>query len=314
VVANIEKNAANPNTQHLVTKNRINKAMNQISLMNNITHLLRGQLARRLNNVMNMHPAIKGLRAKPNAQKRLQQIYTGVVKPTRDDVHLLASSIYSLNDMGWKNVANKLRNVLKNVPIKTNLNKLNASKLPKALYHGSGTLLKKGYPNKPGGTWFAKTPHQSILHALARSMGPKYYLYVYHFREVKPKLIDIKTSEDFDNLGLNLTRKYEKIAFSNENYQVAKKLCRLSTELGADGWHFPRDQDQIMLCEPKKFLKLYRAYTIEGSGGAHPPNFRVNYAANQARWLRPKGVRYGLKNVPIKRKNNVASGSVSTRI
>ena len=301
MVARVEKNTT-------LTENRLNGVMDELALMN-IPHLLRGQLARRLNNVrrgLEIHNSIKALNLSLNNKKRLQAIYNGRVKMTANDVSFVAAAAQELTANGFNKVGMELYILLANAPLKTNWNKLNVSKLPKTLYHGSGTLLKQGYPNKPGGTWFAKSPHQSILHAVARSSGPK-YLYVYHFRAAKPKLIDIKTSDDFYNLGVHLTRSNRNFAFSNENYMVAKDLCRLSKELGADGWHFPRDQDQIMLCEPKKFLRLHRVYTIEGAGAARSPNFKINWAANEARWKRPRGLRYGLKNVPIRRKKNVAA-------
>ena len=176
LVAYIEKNTA-------ITENRLNSVMNELALMN-IPHLLRGQLARRLNNVrrgLEIHNSIKALNLSLNNKKRLQAIYNGRVKMTVNDVSFVAAAAQELTANGFNKVGMELYILLANAPLKTNWNKLNVSKLPKTLYHGSGTLLKQGYPNKPGGTWFAKSPHQSILHAVARSSGPK-YLYVYHFK------------------------------------------------------------------------------------------------------------------------------------
>ena len=165
------------------------------------------------NNVKSMQQAIKGMNSlEPNAKSRLHKMYTGELKPTKNDVNLLSKTINSLNARGWTGVANKLRSVLNNArrgheinnsikalnlplnktkrlqeiyngrvkmtvndvsfvaaaaqeltangfnkvgmelyillanaPLKTDWNKLNVSKLPKTLDHGSGTQIGRAH-------------------------------------------------------------------------------------------------------------------------------------------------------------------------
>ena len=72
------------------------------------------------NNVKSMQQAIRGVNSlEPNVKSRLRKLYTGELKPTKNDVNSLTALINSLNARGWTGVANKLRKVLKNA----NLNK-----------------------------------------------------------------------------------------------------------------------------------------------------------------------------------------------
>lgn len=233
---------------------------------------------------------------------RLRNLLNGRRAPTVNNIELLVNELGSAIN---KNTSNQLEEILNKIPlpVKRNLNLVNFT--APALFHGRPSLLKNGYPAKPGGSWFAKTPQQAILHAVSGSLGEPSYLYVYHFKKT-PKLINIKSSRDFNNVGTWLAR-YTPVggwAFSNANYSIAKKLCKLTPKI-ADGWYFPKDQNQVMLCEPRKFLKLYKVYKIQGSN-TRSPNFRVNRVANEAYWIRPKGLRYGLQPVRIIRKPSVS--------
>ena len=320
IVSNIEKNALTPGA---ITQKRLNNAMNQISLMN-IPHLLRGQLARRLNTVRNARSSPAYLnraamnRIEPENRKRLANLLSGRREPTRENIQFLANK--KVNMMGINNSNNNsnsgksnsywedyykiltnINKILNKIPVRTNWNMVNFT--APALFHGSATLLKRGYPDKPGGSWFAKSPHQSILHAINRGNGKPSYLYVYHMRTPPPRLIDVKTVSDFNKLGLNLTRAPPNnlgstYAFGASNFNVASRLCALTPKI-ADGWHFPRDQDQVMLCEPKKFLKLYKAYKIKGTAPPLTVPYTVNWAARESRWKRPKGLRYNLEPIQI---------------
>lgn len=318
LVLNIEKNIFKPGA---ITQKRINNAMNQISLMN-IPNLLRGQLARRLNVVRNArlpkpYPNFAALnRIALENRTILTNLLSGRYEPTRANLRFLINR--KLNMMSGSNsnnekpnsyfnernaILNNIQKIINKIPVKTNWNMVNFT--APALFHGSPSLLKKGYPDKPGGSWFAKSPHQSILHAINRGNGKPSYLYVYHLKKPLPRLIDIKTVNNFNKLGINLTRSAPNninlgstYAFGSSNFNMASKLCGITPKF-ADGWHFPRDQDQVMLCEPKKFLKLYKAYKIKGTAPSQTLPYRVNWAAQKSQWKRPKGLRYNLELVQI---------------
>jgi hypothetical protein len=136
----------------------------------------------------------------------------------------------------------------------------------RTLYHGSLHKLVSGYPNKPGGNWFATDPRQSILHALhaaGRADNRVPYLYIYKIIR-SPRLIKFTTSANFNSfakkMGFTLEEGTKTFAYSSQNYQIAKKLCRDGVY---DGWWFPDDQTQIMLCNPMRFLKFVKVREIK---------------------------------------------------
>jgi hypothetical protein len=136
----------------------------------------------------------------------------------------------------------------------------------KTLYHGSINKLSTGYPNNPNGNWFATDPRQSILHAAqaaGRNADKIPYLYIYKVIH-SPKLIKFNTTTNFNafatKLGLVLPKGENTFAFSNQNYKVAKSVCE---EGVYDGWWFPVDQSQVVLCQPIKFLKFVKVLEIK---------------------------------------------------
>ena len=224
---------------------------------------------------------------------KLNNFLTGKIVPTTNDLFFL---LQAYNRVKYKpenrQKAHELMNLINSIPYKTNWKMINLS--APTLFHGTNKILPSGYPDKPEGSWFAKSPHQAILHTITREPA---YLYVYHLR-TKPRLIDIKTSNDFRNLGNHLLRYNNKpmnFAFSERNRNMSKTLCQRLPHI-ADGWHFPRDQDQVMLCNPKKFLKLYKVYKITGAKTGLHVNFVTNTSYNRAYFKRPRGIKYGLIN------------------
>jgi hypothetical protein len=136
----------------------------------------------------------------------------------------------------------------------------------KTLYHGSINKLTTGYPNNPKGNWFSTDPKQSILHTVSAARTNKYtipYLYIYKVIH-SPRLIKFNTPANFNALarkmGLVLPKGRNTFAFSNENYKVAAQVCK---EGVYDGWWFPADQSQVVLCEPMKFLKFVKVLEIK---------------------------------------------------
>ncbi|BAT22732.1 hypothetical protein [Yellowstone lake phycodnavirus 3] len=135
----------------------------------------------------------------------------------------------------------------------------------KYLYHGTLRKMATGFPNKAGGSWFATDPLQSILHAVQHSGSYNTktpYLYIYKVIKT-PKIIKFNTSSNFNkfaiNSGFQLEKKQKTFAFSGENYSIARKLC---TNGVYDGWWFPVDQTQVVLCNPSRFLKFVKVLKI----------------------------------------------------
>jgi hypothetical protein len=136
----------------------------------------------------------------------------------------------------------------------------------KYLYHGTLRKLASGFPNKSEGNWFATDPLQSILHALQASGSYDTrvpYLYIYKVIR-NPNIIKFNTSANFNKFATNSGFKLEKgkktFAFSGENYSIARKLCANGVY---DGWWFPADQTQVMLCNPSKFLRFIKVLKIK---------------------------------------------------
>lgn len=136
----------------------------------------------------------------------------------------------------------------------------------KTLYHGSINKLATGYPTNPDGNWFSTDPRQSILHAVQSAGRNKYKIpYVYIYKVIhSPKLIKFNTPANFNalakKLGLVLPKGAYTFAFSNENYKVAAHVCK---EGVYEGWWFPADQSQVVLCQPMKFLKFVKVLEIK---------------------------------------------------
>ncbi len=136
----------------------------------------------------------------------------------------------------------------------------------KTLYHGSFRKLLSGYPNKQDGNWFATDPKQSILHVLHASGASQTripYLYIYKVIR-SPRLIKFTSPVNFNTfakkMGFTLEAGTTTFAYSSQNYQVAKKLCQ---EGEYDGWWFPDDQTQVMLCNPMRFLKFVKVLEVK---------------------------------------------------
>jgi hypothetical protein len=78
--------------------------------------------------------------------------------------------------------------------------------------------------------------------------------------------------------------------FSVNNFNLAKRLCAAGT---ANGWWFPGDQKQVMLCQPSKFLKFVKVLEIE------PPvrgNYKVNFTrtASTGMWEKRGATKFKL--------------------
>lgn len=136
----------------------------------------------------------------------------------------------------------------------------------KTLYHGTLKKLASGFPSRPSGNWFATDPRQAMFHALqsAEHSNTKVpYMYIYKVIQ-SPRVLRFASPVNFNRYakaqGFELPEGLNTFAFSSQNYQVAKKLCENGTY---DGWWFPEDQTQVMLCNPSKFLKFVKVLQIK---------------------------------------------------
>ena len=140
----------------------------------------------------------------------------------------------------------------------------------KYLYHGTSALGNSFIPNRQGGNWFSTQAKQSILHSISTRVTQVAVLYMY--KVVKPiKIKKINSEAEFNkwalkNFDIKPENGFRTLAFSGNNKQVAEALCATGTY---DGWWFPKDQSQVMICNPKKFLQLVKIkyIIVRGSPG-----------------------------------------------
>ena len=117
------------------------------------------------------------------------------------------------------------------------------------LFHGSQFISANRYPFNSSGTWFATKSKQSIFHVLQKAKEAP-YLSVYVVK--KPlKVFKINSVKNFDNFAKSFN--FEGLRpFTGNNRHLAMDLCNSGK---FDGWWFPKDQAQVMICKPKEFLE-----------------------------------------------------------
>jgi hypothetical protein len=143
------------------------------------------------------------------------------------------------------------------------MNKVDTIPVGKTLYHGSKYKLGTGYPTGDKGIWFATNPVQSILHVASRS-GSNVPNYMYIYKVKTPlKVIKFDSGKNINNWavreGFTLPNNTKTFAFSNKDYQLAEYLCKQGVY---DGWWFPNDQTQVMLCKPSELLNFVKVMEI----------------------------------------------------
>ena len=133
----------------------------------------------------------------------------------------------------------------------------------KKLYHGSVNRLPNGIPNRTTGSWFATNMNQSAMHALYANVGEAV---VYEYTVIQPiRVIHFNSIANFNKWATNQgANKGSKVSFivSAANKILAEKLCASGTY---DGWSFPSLQKQIMICNPRKFLRLDAVYRVKSN-------------------------------------------------
>jgi hypothetical protein len=156
------------------------------------------------------------------------------------------------------------------------MNKVETIPAGKTLYHGTSSKFYTGFPVGKDGIWFATNPIQSILHVAVKSGGlnGKRPMYFYIYKTIKPlKVIKFDSSQNMNNWAVRsgFPAPPPTYAFSNKDYELAKYLCK---EGVYDGWWFPNDQSQVMLCKPSELLKFVKVMEISFPYGR--PN-RINF-------------------------------------
>lgn len=186
------------------------------------------------------------------------------------------------------------------------MNKVETIPVGRTIYHGSKFKLKSGFPAGKEGSWFATNPVQSILHVASRSSAwQKEPMYFYIYKTTRPlTVIKFNSSKNMNNWairsGFELPENAGTFAFSNQDYILAKYLCEKGIY---DGWWFPNDQTQVMLCKPKDGLRFVKVMEVTFPYGK--PN-RINFKKGNNRGeyiVDEAGRKYKYKLVNIKLAN-----------
>jgi len=150
-------------------------------------------------------------------------------------------------------------------PTKINMNKIETIPAGKTLYHGTQNKFPTGFPIGTDGIWFSTNPLQSILHVGAKGVGltgNKIPLYFYIYKTAKPiRVLKFDSSKNMNNWAKRheLNNGKGTFAFSNRDYKLAQYLCAQGVY---DGWWFPNDQAQVMLCKPAELMKFVKVMEI----------------------------------------------------
>lgn len=117
------------------------------------------------------------------------------------------------------------------------------------LYHASRASFH--LPDRP--TWLATDIRQSV-----------YFIkegLVYIYKTTRDlRLVDFKTNTNMYQWAKNQRLPPHEYAFTTADKILAKHLCSLGEW---DGWWFPDDQKQVMLCNPRGALKLVKKMEVE---------------------------------------------------
>lgn len=157
----------------------------------------------------------------------------------------------------------------------------------KTLYHGSTRVLRPDFkfPKGDNGVWFAEDPLQSILHVSVRA-GDTEPLYLYKYKTKRPvNVIRFDSSMNMNtwanSTGFTFPRG-KPLAFSNKDFNLAGFMCKAGMY---EGWSFPNDQTQVMLCRPQECLKFINVKEIIFPSVKVPSShfaFSINNSKNKA--------------------------------
>jgi hypothetical protein len=191
------------------------------------------------------------------------------------------------------------------------MNKVEIIPIGKTLYHGSKYKLSTGYPTGDKGIWFATNPVQSILHVASRS-GSNVPNYMYIYKVKTPlKVIKFDSGKNINNWavreGFTLPNNTKTFAFSNKDYQLAEYLCKQGVY---DGWWFPNDQTQVMLCKPSELLNFVKVMDISFPYGKPQRSITWNRGNNHGRYIvsnNGRKYKYKLTNIKLNNLKNITN-------
>lgn len=128
------------------------------------------------------------------------------------------------------------------------------------LYHGSKTRLPTGYSENEQAAWFSLDYTQSLLHTINQYFPTRQVLttcqsYMYKYEVIKPVRLLELTGENFPIISKALTGKALR-PFTGDDYVLSKAICEHRAQLGIDGWIFLDDQRQVMICNPREYLRV----------------------------------------------------------
>jgi hypothetical protein len=185
------------------------------------------------------------------------------------------------------------------------MNKVEIIPRGKTLYHGTKSKFSSGIPMGKKGTWFATNPVQAILHAAVKSsefLDEPIYFYIYK-TERPVRVLKFDSSKNMNNWavrsGFELPKKGT-FAFTNQNYKLAEHLCKAGLY---DGWWFPNDQTQVMLCRPVESLRFVKVMEIKFPYGK-PEGINFIKGNNRGQYVVDEaGRKYKYKLVKVKLSN-----------
>ena len=192
-----------------------------------------------------------------------------------------------------------------------NVNKVETIPAGKTLYHGTKYKLSTGYPTGEGGVWFSTSPVQSILHVASKVGfdGDPMYMYIYKVK-TPLKVIKFESGKNMNNWavrsGFSIPNNTKTFAFSNKDYQLAKYLCQKGEY---DGWSFPADQSQVMVCRPLDKLNFIKVMEISFPYGKPSGinwvkgNNRGQYIVNE----KGRPYKYKLTNIKLNNLKNITN-------
>jgi hypothetical protein len=170
------------------------------------------------------------------------------------------------------------------------------------VYHGTSSknLIPNGMPSIGTGNWFTMSKKQAVLFALAKfgkNTNGRPLIYTYRVK-APAKLVFLENKNNMvhfarsNNIGIRNMKQYNYSGINNR--RLAMLLCtnpRLRQGAGFAGWRFPSGQDQVMLCNPKRFLELTKAEFIDPRNSKTPimkitnNSSMVVNANNNSKWV-----------------------------
>jgi hypothetical protein len=165
------------------------------------------------------------------------------------------------------------------------MNKVETIPAGRTLYHGAKYKLNSGYSPSTTGVWFTTNSLQAVLHVADRTKGSTDPMHVYIYKTLKPlRVLKFDSKQNMNNWavrsGFNIPENTKTFAFTNKNFGLAKYLCEKGEY---DGWWFPKDQNQVMLCKPREVLRFMKVVEVVFPYGK--PSTRFNKGNNKAEYV-----------------------------